>query len=474
MFTARDQMYFHGGALVEVGFSEMRGVLRQVPQGEQVFEITPDGRRGNYFVHLNRHSRRQEWLANAFLPSMHGLGSHQLKIGADVERTGFHQAVDRHDYHVLRTDWSLVRSVSFEGNRFQGRNNVEASQYVQDRWTPRDGLLIEAGLRADWDQIVRDIRWSPRLSFAWAPKRLRDTKIAGGYGVFYDALALGTLSQDQDQASFSTFYLPSGAVSRGPVMTAFLVNDHELRVPRFRTLSLSVERKLPLELYAKSSYVHKEGTRGFVFVNDLLPAASEAAQGGMYQLRNWRHDRYDALELSVRRMFAGQFEWSAGYTRSSARANAVVTYSVENPIFATQAPGPYSWDTPNRFLTWGWAPLSSRLLPRSLAFVTRNTSVAYLIEYRTGFPFDVVNEEGVLVGAPNSHRLPSYFNINLHFERKFRLLHYLWAWRFGMNNLTNSGNPNIVNNNIDSPAFLTYGRGQLRAFAVRLRLLGKR
>jgi len=64
--------------------------------------------------------------------------------------------------------------------------------------------------------------------------------------------------------------------------------------------------------------------------------------------------------------------------------------------------------------------------------------------------------------------------VNLHFERRFRLLHYFWAWRFGVNNLTNNGNPNVVNNNIDSRAFLTYGRGQHRAFNVRLRFLGRR
>jgi hypothetical protein len=64
--------------------------------------------------------------------------------------------------------------------------------------------------------------------------------------------------------------------------------------------------------------------------------------------------------------------------------------------------------------------------------------------------------------------------MNLSLERRFRFLHYLWAWRLGLNNLTNSGNPNVVDNNIDSPRFLTYGRGQRRAVNVRLRFLGRR
>jgi hypothetical protein len=41
-------------------------------------------------------------------------------------------------------------------------------------------------------------------------------------------------------------------------------------------------------------------------------------------------------------------------------------------------------------------------------------------------------------------------------------------------NALNRGNPNTVNSDIDSPEFLTYGRGQGRAINVRLRFLGRK
>jgi len=473
MTTLRDQIYFRGGALLDFGFADSRGLSRQSPQGTQTFEILPSGRRGNYFENLTRHIYRQQWLANAFLPTVHWAGSHQFKVGADFERASFTRAVDRHDYEVLRENMSVARRVSFAGNRLQSKKNFEVSQYVQDRWVPRDGVMVEAGLRADWDQVVRDVLWSPRLSVAYAPKWLRDTKVAAGYGVFHDALTLSTLTQHQDQISLSTFFLRDGQVL-GPVQTAFLVNEHALRAPRYRTLSFTIERKLPFGFFGKASYSHRVGSRGFTFINELEALGGTAFQGAVYQLRNWRHDRYDAAEFTIRRTFAGQFEWLAGYTRSSARSDAVIDYSLENPIFAPQGPGPLSWDTPNRFLTWGWAPIPKRAVPHSLRFLIGETNVAYLIEYRTGFPFSTVNEEGFLEGDPNGRRFPSYFSINLHFERRFRFLHYLWAGRIGFNNITNNGNPNIVNNNVDSPYFLAYGRGQVRAFAVRLRFLGKK
>ena len=96
------------------------------------------------------------------------------------------------------------------------------------------------------------------------------------------------------------------------------------------------------------------------------------------------------------------------------------------------------------------------------------------MEYRTGFPFGVVDEEGFMVGRANSRRYSDYFNVNLHFERRFRFLHSRWAWRFGYNNLTGNLNPNVVNNVIGTPKFLTYGRGQARAFSVRLVLRGRK
>jgi hypothetical protein len=43
-----------------------------------------------------------------------------------------------------------------------------------------------------------------------------------------------------------------------------------------------------------------------------------------------------------------------------------------------------------------------------------------------------------------------------------------------MDNITNHLNANAVNNVIGTPEFLSYGRGQARAFAVRLRLLGRK
>ena len=473
MSTIRDQSYFTGGALLDVGFADSRGANYSLPQGNRLYQITPDGNRGNYFSGLDRHFYRQQWIANLFLPVLHAAGTHQLKFGIDFERQAFHQTVQRHDYEVLREDGSTARYVTFVGSPFQARKNFEAAQYVQDAWNIREGLVFEAGLRTEWNEIVRDLEVAPRLAVAWSPGWLRSTKFSAGWGVYHDAISLDTVTRQQDQVSYSTFYLPDGTV-RGPVPTSFVADDRYLKTPRFRIASVGIERKLPYDYYLKAGYSHRTGDRGFTFVPTVPLTETSVYNGVAFRLVNARQDRYDAFEISLRHTFAGKFEWFAGYTRSSARSNSAIDYSLENPIFAPQAPGPYSWDTPNRFHTWGWAPLPNRVLPPWLRFVTRNTTAQYLIEYRTGFPFNIVDENGFLVGAPNSVRFPQYFNVNLHFERQFRALNYLWAWRFGYNNLTNGLNANVVENVFGSPSFMTFGRGQARAFSVRLRFLGRK
>ncbi|HLI85844.1 MAG TPA: TonB-dependent receptor [Bryobacteraceae bacterium] len=470
MSSLRDQAYFSGGELLELGFADTRGRLRSTPQGDALFEITPFGSQGNYFVNQHEHYYRQQGQANLFLPTLHLWGAHQLKFGVDAERESFHEDVARHPYEVLRNDDSVSRYVQFAGSPFVGGGNFEAAQFVQDHWAPRKDVVVETGLRIEWNEIVRDLELAPRFSAAWTPAALSGTKFSAGWGIYYDPISLQSIAAPQ-QESLATFY-PPGLGPIGPVVTSFAIDERSLRTPYYRTASFSVERKLPWGLYGKASYMRRTGAHGFTYV-PATPTAALAETGTVvYWLSNTLEDRYDAAELSVRRTFAGGFEWFAGYTRSSARSNAAVNYSLENPVFAMQAPGPYAWDAPNRFHMWGWAPLPNRALPAKLRFITHETSAVYLVEYHTGFPFSVMDQNGFLIGSPNDARLPAYLNVNLDFERKFRAAHYLWAWRFGFDNITNSLNPNYVDNVKGSPQFLAYGKGQARAFNVRLKFLG--
>ena len=464
LYTARHQYFFGAGAFVEFGFASSRGFNREIPQGKETFVFSPGGRSGNFFADSRVQFRREQWLANLYLPSFERAGRHQLRGGADVNRSGFTQFVERHGYLVRREDKSLARAVTLTGPGRLDRKNFEAALYLQDSWTPRAGLLVEAGLRADWDQLVRDPLVSPRVAVAWAPAWAGGTKLSAGFGLFHDALTLRTLSQHLDQRSVSLFYNRDGRLAAGPLETFFVVDESRLRAPRYRNFSMSAERSFGGGFHARLNYLNKRGRRGFTF----LPLES-IGPTNPYALYNSRNDHYDAVDVTLRTTFRGRYEWLAGYTHSSARSDAVLQFSLEDPIFAAQAPGPVRWDAPHRFQTWGSAPVPA---PRRF-FLLRGLTLAYWLDARSGFPFHVINEEAQLVGLPNSRRFRSYFSLNLHLERRFTFLHHQWGWRFGFNNLTAHRNPNVVNNNVDSPRFLNFTGGQRRAFTVRLRFLGK-
>jgi hypothetical protein len=171
--------------------------------------------------------------------------------------------------------------------------------------------------------------------------------------------------------------------------------------------------------------------------------------------------------VNLRRAFRHRYSVFGSYTRSSSRSNQVLDFNVDNPILSPQAAGPYPWDAPNRFLSWGLVPFFK--LP-----VIHELDIAYSLEARSGFPFNVTNDQGQLVGSPGALRFPSYFSLNLFVEKRFHAFGRYWALRGGFENITDHANPAVVNADINSTQFLTFSDFQGRAFTTRIRLLGKK
>jgi hypothetical protein len=127
----------------------------------------------------------------------------------------------------------------------------------------------------------------------------------------------------------------------------------------------------------------------------------------------------------------------ASYVRSRARSTAALDLSADTALLVDENAGRLPWDAPHRVLSWGYLPT-----------FWRDWAVAYLAEYRTGFPFSVQNELGQIQGGVNSWRYPNFFELNLHIEKRFHFRGQRWALRMGANNILGRRNPNVVNNNI--------------------------
>lgn len=459
-FSIKDQGYWRG-VLADIGFAVNRMELRKDPLGERPFVIGPGGRRrGNFFLKTNSEVERWQWVASFAPAPLYAAGRHDLKFGLDLDRIGYRQLSLRRPYETLRTGNLLWRTTTFTGNPEYLRNNVETSFYLQDRWSPVDRLLVELGVRHDWDQVIGRSLISPRLAVSVVPWAGKDLKISAGMGLFYDATNLSTVSRSQDQRQFDTYWLDYGRPSWGPAETVFRTDWGALHAPHVWNWSAGWEQKLPARLSMRVAFMQKRGAGGFTFRNLLArPALPYAA---IYQLENTRRDRYRAAETTVSQSSSERFRWMLSYTRSSARSNAVLDYTIENPWFAGQGPGPLDWDMPNRVLASGWLP------------ILKPYTFSYFLEWHDGTPFSVLNDAQELVGAPNGMRFPAYFTLNTHLEREVTLGRYKFSVRVGFNNVTGHDNFTLVNNNTASPDFLTYGGSERRTVAFRLRYLGRK
>ena len=133
----------------------------------------------------------------------------------------------------------------------------------------------------------------------------------------------------------STFYAPNGVQMGVPVTTSFILKPKNLRLPRYAISSFTVERRLPWGFSGKMNLISREGSRGF-----SLEQETENPATNLYVLDNIQRVRYRAAEFAVRRTFLARYQWFASYTRSEARSNAVVAYTIKNPLPSPQAGGP--------------------------------------------------------------------------------------------------------------------------------------
>jgi len=492
--TVKDQHYFSGGELLEAGFNVSQYNLTLTPLGTLPYYITYDSAGGNYYLDAHTNARRWQGLSNLYLPPHYARGRHDIKLGIDLDRIDYDARFTRQPIFfwpqtgpppsnacpnangVPIPPYNCVLYSVFSGGNYSTTYNFETSAYVEDRWLVTNRFLLEPGLRLDWDEIVRRPLLSPRLAGTYVLDDSGNTKLSAGVGLVYDATDLILIARPNAGERQDYFFNLNGSPTdvSGTFLSTFSVNRQSLQAPRFLNWSVALEKKLPASLFLKAEFLERRGTHDFVYATpDNLP-------GGNFILQNTRDDRYNALQLNLRRSFRQRYMVMGSYIRSSAHSNQVLDFNVDAPILARvllpgtpptlvgpQAPGPLLWDAPNRFLSWGVLPFFR--LP-----IIHELDLAYSAEARTGFPFNVFTDQQLLYAAPGSYRFPTYFTLNLHLEKRFHLFGYYWALRGGFDDITGRSNPVVVNADHDSPEFLTFSGYNRRAFTSRIRFLGRK
>jgi len=467
----KDQVYLGRHGVVEVGYAANRTFGREIPQGQEIFRQSPGLRSGNHFVDAVRKAGRDQFIVNGFLPTFTWQGGHQFKAGIDLDKVDYWQDVHRTGFENFNEEGERLLRTVFSGSGQLRRTNYEAAVYMQDSWRVRPGLLLEIGTRADWGNLLR--RWdvSPRLGFAWSPP-WENTKIYGGFARVFDASSLRLFTRPMDQHWLTTYFEPSGGIVRGPAVSLFTIENSRLLRPQYLNWSFGFERQWASSIATRLEFLQRRGNRGFSYRNSLTDGFSPPERfheifpgrifDAIYNLTNQRVDRYRAVSFTIRQNLSRQYEWMASYTVSEAKSNTVVDINADDPISVTDNEGRMPWDTPQRFLSWAYLPTP-----------WKNWAVSYMVDTRTGFPFNVFGADRATIDTVSARRFPYFFEMNLHLERRFEFRGHRWAFRMGANNLTNRRNPDVVVNTAGSSRFMQFFGGVGRSTNFRIRWLGR-
>ncbi len=457
--SVKDQIFW-SGALFEIGFAADQSTTKVFPRGTETYIQTPSGTSGNFFQSLDRDVRRLQWLASVAVPSRHWHGTHDFAAGVNGATLLLDQLAVRGQIEVRRKNGTRLRTTVFSGPSDFELNNKQAGGYIQDTWRIVKPLVIQVGVRTDWDQIVHAAMVEPRIAVNVLPFRSESAKLSLAWGVYNQPLNLALLGQALDQQQSDTFYNIAGEIiPPGLFRSRFVVPAAGLEQPRVYTSSAEWRQKIRSKTVAGIHLMARDGRREFAFEDAGRPRRPEA----LFVLHNNRRDRYRSAEIYLRHSFSDNAEIFSSYTRSTARTNEAFDPVLGALLFSPQKSGPLAWDTPNRLVTWGWAPLP-----------VWEIFFSYFFEYRTGFPFNVINQQLQVVGRPGRQRFPDYLSLNLGVEKTFRFRGYAFAARVAAVNITGRKNPDTVVNNNAASNFLTFKGGQRRAFTLRLRFVGRK
>ncbi|HEV2837320.1 MAG TPA: hypothetical protein VGW58_18515, partial [Pyrinomonadaceae bacterium] len=445
-----EQATFRSGALLHSSFGAKQFDGDIFGNSGAPYEITPNRNFGGWFNRQHRESRRYELLEVYHFRPQAWHGSHAFKTGLNVSHTSFNGSDRSVPVTILRADGTRYQLIEFTGAGDLERSQNEFSAFLQDKWIPSKHFVLDLGLRYDRDQIGKQNNFAPRLGLVIAPTDSDRTIIRGGVGLFYDKIPLNVGSFEQYQDLVITTFANNGVtVVNGPRIFQN-TSPEELENPYSLAWNLQVDHQLSQRLLLRLGYEERSTRRDFV----LEPLAVQSTNNeGLLFLQNSGRSRYRELQAVARFRFQEARNIYLSYVRSQSRGNLndFNTYfgNQKHAVIRPDEYGKQPYDVPNRLLFWGEFALPWDVVATPV------------VDWRSGFPFSLVNEQQDFVGARNEGgRFPQLFTFDLLVTKgltiPFRGKKYKGRAGMTIFNITNHWNPRDVQNNLDSAQFGTF------------------
>ena len=395
------------------------------PNGSGTSYLTPSGWRGNWFANVDRtasrYSAKAVW---EHLSTLRGR-SHDVSLAGEIAARRLSGSVEEGPIVVLDVDGRVTRRVEFGPASAVHARDVPFGAAVRDVWQASSRATIDMGVRYDGGSGHAPATPSARAGLRYALDNEAVTVVKAGLGMFVATVPLAAEAYENYPTRIETDIDPATGEATGSLV--FNPAFDAIRLPRATTLTLSIERQLTPRLDAQLAFTRRETTH--------IATLRVPADGGLMPVRSDGSSTYRDLELSVRRRWDGDQQIFVSYVRAAGRGEfndfSTLFQSLAVPVLQRAGVTRTPTDARDRLIAWGTVNLPLRIV------------VSPVTEWRSGFPYTVVDQRYVAVEA-NKRSFPPFMATDLIVYKTFTVKKRSADIGFQLFNATNHFNPRDV------------------------------
>lgn len=424
--------------------------------GAEPMILGVEGTAGNYFSTQSRQSTGVQWSEVLSAYAAGAGGEHMLKAGFDLSHGRTRSSADNRPILVTRADGTTSSEIRFGPPRRQSVEATSVGLFAQDRWQPVARVIAEFGVRFDRDGVLRTSNLAPRGSVALALDRAATMTVRGGAGLFFERSPLNAAAFEQLQTRTVTRYDRDGATPLGLSVYSNVAMPG-LRTPRSVAWNVAFDWKVSTGVLVHAGHLERTGR------HDLVVEVRDTPGSERLELDSTGRSKYRETEAAVSWSPREGSALRVSYVRSSSEEDlnpySMLFGAAPEPLIRRNEYGRSPADVPHR------------LVGRAHSLLGRAWFLQAAVEWRSGLPYSLVNEDRVFVGPRNqAGRFPAVALVDLAIERRLTVAR--WKPWFGLrvSNVFNTFAPLDVQANTASPACGGYSNSVPRRFAMIVRL----
>jgi hypothetical protein len=420
---------------IRVGVGEHKTSVAASGSGAAIF--APDGWHQNWFAAVDDSGRRQTGSITWDRSDIRAAGLHTLSASADIRGRSMTGSIAHEPVEIRDEEGRLVRLIQTEQIPSLSADDQTGGFGVRDLWQVHPRVQIDTNIRADFSSISGS-RIAPRLAASYSIDAEGKTVLKGAVGRFVGRVPLGAFTFGQLGSRMDTSYNPvTGAVIQQLTKSPALA---PLTLPYSDAVSVEIEHHLRHGIELQAAARRRDGA--------ALPTVMVPPAGGPVFLASYGSSTYREFQVSVRKTWRADREMFVSYVRSTAKGNVndygTLVTNLDTPLFEPAGMAPMPTDTPHRLRAWATFQLPEEIV------------VSPAVDWRTGFPYSIVDVRRHYVGTPDSERFPQYFSLDVTAFRTFTILGRKMDLGLQFFNVTAHFNPRDVIAVADTSQFQTF------------------